>query len=320
MTVIIHVGMSKAASTTIQNIVNSHNQFYYFGKYTEDKRASGKIYSSPQSEYLTKSLVNLDRFSGLSKLHTKKIDKELKFAKKNKKVFFFSNEHFCESTCAFFQGEILKEVFKNPKVLIIIRNQIDAIKSLYKFAGYFLRFAPNPLSKKIVKFDDFFDYLHHNYKNTGGHKARDWVADYFRILDFSSFIKINEKIFGKKNIIIVPFELFIKDFDFLLRAIKKSSSFNFSNGFNKKAHDNSTSHLAARNLKLIYYLSKLPFQKVLKKINKVTNLNLIEKLGKGTELEMSEKQVRKIHEIYASGNNELSKRYSIDLKSLGYPL
>ena len=49
--------MSKAASTTIQNIVSSHDQFYYFGKYADDKRVLDKIYSSPQSEYLTKSLA-----------------------------------------------------------------------------------------------------------------------------------------------------------------------------------------------------------------------------------------------------------------------
>ncbi len=311
--------MSKAASTTIQNIVSSHDQFYYFGKYVDDKRVLDKIYSSPQSEYLTKSLVNLDRFTELNKSYLNKLDKELMLAKKNKKIFFFSNEHFCESTCPVYQGEILKRVFKNPKILIITRNQIDAINSVYKFAGYFLKFAPNPFSKKIVKFDDFFDYLYQNYKNLGGHKARDWVADYLRILDFNNFVKIKEKIFGKKNIIVVPFELFIKDFDVLLRAINENSSFNFLNGFKKKIHDNSSSHLNARNIKLIYYLSKLPFQNVLKKINKLTNINLIKRLRVGPELKMSKKQMQIIKEIYSSGNNELAKRYSIDLKSLGYP-
>ena len=58
---------------------------------------------------------------------------------------------------------------------------------------------------------------------------------------------------------------------------------------------------------------------MLKKINKLTNVNLIKRLRVGPELKMSKKQMQIIKEIYSSGNNELAKRYSIDLKSLGYP-
>ena len=63
MSIIIHVGMSKAASTSIQNITNTHQDFYYFGKHAKIDSKSNNRYSSAESAYLTRSIINLEKFN-----------------------------------------------------------------------------------------------------------------------------------------------------------------------------------------------------------------------------------------------------------------
>ncbi len=312
--------MSKAASTSIQNITNTHQDFYYFGKHAKIDSKSNNRYSSAESAYLTRSIINLEKFTGFEKSSIKKINQEINQAKKNKKIFFFSNEQFCESTCPMYQAMLIKQVFKTPKILIVIRNQVEALLSHYRFAGHFLKFAPNPYKRKIIKFDDYFTNLLENFNNNGGHKARDWVSDYLRILDLDKFIKQNEIIFGKKNIIIVPFELFVKDNNILLSSISSNTGFKFSENFKNSLSINSSKHLTSSNLKLVYYFSKMPFKNYFRKINKLLNLNLFQRFSKGSSLQLNNNQLEQVNKIYSKGNKRISRDYKIDLKSLGYPI
>ena len=95
----VHVGFSKCASTYLQtHLFPKHKDIMLYSK-----NLSGKGEKFPEtSGELTRSLVNLETFSGLKAKHVNDLQKFIGSAQKNSKAFVWSNEHFCESVAPFF--------------------------------------------------------------------------------------------------------------------------------------------------------------------------------------------------------------------------
>lgn len=320
MSVVIHMGMSKAGSTTLQrSVFPLHRDIFYYGKDLSCGKGSSP-YPTTASQNLTLGLVNLDRFDGVSSDLITSVDEDRQAAEEQGKLFVFSNEHLCESVCPAYQCEILKEVFKDPYVLLIIRSQFSMLLSHYKFAGMNLRFVPGRYKKKFVSFDEYFEFLMENFRNRGGHKARDWVGDYLRIIDFNKFISINERAFGSERVIVVPFERMITDPSVLFQAIQDKTGFKFSYTNMDLPRENESIPLSGRGFFWLDMLSRLPGGEVAKGVARQFARPLHRMVSRGgSNLELTPQARKAVSELYADGNKMIAKRYDLNLRSLGYP-
>ena len=228
---IIHVGYSKCASTFLQrDVFPNHEEIAFFGKNLSEK---GEKFC-PGARELTGSLINLETFNSLDPILVKALHD---FRRRNReRTVVWSNELFCESVAPFLLFEQLAKLLPDAKVLVVIRRQADIVKSMYKYKGYNLQFAPGTYRGRHVSFLDWYEYAKENYFNVGGHKARDWSGDYLRIIDYNSFIKIIGSHFKAENIVILPYERLFVDvgqvYDILgvsRKAIDTKSKANKSN-------------------------------------------------------------------------------------------
>ena len=142
MTTIVHIGASKAASTSIQlKFQNLTDDFFYFGKNVDiekfKKRGVGDVYLDKDCLALTKLLINVDEYAGIDPQLKQNIQKKVKLAESNNKIFFYSCEMICESSSIYHATKILREIFPNDlKILYITRNQFELINSLYNYQGH----------------------------------------------------------------------------------------------------------------------------------------------------------------------------------------
>ena len=334
--------MSKSASTFLQqSFFENNSNFYYTGLYNNKKiinnyhnelfniNLNNKYYSISDLHELVLILANQDKYLELPKNLINNINKEKLKASNLNKIFVYSNEHFCESVNPLFQANLLKQVFNNPKILIIIRNQKDIIKSHYLYQGNKLLFVPDKYKGRFVDFKSYFNYLLFTNSKRGGHKARDWVYDFLRIIDYNNFIKINEKIFGRENIIVAPFEEIINDPNVLNKYLSAKIDFNFKYN-NTIDMTKVRSSISPRGLILIRILktiignyddkNKKYSRKIIKYFKlKFPNLHTLLTRG-GKKLTIPTDIENKIHNQFKDGNAEIAKNYNLNLKKYGYPL
>ena len=186
MTTIIHIGSSKALSTTVQSHMQTlDNDFFYFGinfdKQKFEKKGVGHSFLDEDCEKLTKILVNLDRYKGLDPQLKQNIQQKVKLAEEKNKIFFYSSESLCETPNLYLTMQILKEIFIDFKILYITRNQFDTIKSLYFYEGHKSSYFTKKKKFRYTSFRTFFETGVQTDILRGGHKSNYWVHDFIRI-------------------------------------------------------------------------------------------------------------------------------------------
>ncbi len=211
MSVVIHIGSSKALSTSIQyNIDKLSENFFHFGKNIDleklKNRGMGDIYRDEDCKKLTEVLVNLDVYKGLDPKLKENIQKKVNLAKSQNKVFFYSCELFCESPSLYLMMNIFKELFGEFKILYVTRNQIDAIESLYTYEGHVLSYLNTKENYKFISFKSFFETGKKQQVLTGGHKSHYWTHDFLRIFNYNQTIKIIKSVIPEENIFVYPME------------------------------------------------------------------------------------------------------------------
>ena len=172
MTAIIHIGSSKAASTSIQSYFQTlSDDFAYFGINIDMQKFKiqglGHSFLDEDCQKLTYVLNNLDRYKGLDPQLRQNIQKKVKLAQDQNKIFFYSCESICESPSLYLVMEIFREIFNDFKILYIVRNQFDIISSLYRFEGHKSSHLIGKQKFKYVSFSDFFDQAVFNDKRRG---------------------------------------------------------------------------------------------------------------------------------------------------------
>jgi len=323
MTTIIHIGSSKAASTSIQyQFQNLKDDFFYFGKNIDmvkfKKRGVGDVYLDKDCRTLTEVLVSLDKYSGIDPQLKQNIQKKVKLAESQNKIFFYSIEMLCETSAMHLLVNILKEIFPNDlKILYIVRNQLDTIKSLYNNQGHKasrLQIVKN----KYVSFKDFFEVAFKNHAVTMGHKCNFWIYDFIRIYNFNQSIEIINKFIPEKDIFVFPFEEIQKnnDLSLILKFIEKKlnrkiSSKNIHNkekaGLGFKTLNSSNKQEVFFKIYAILSFLKINPNKLNAKIKKYFDYKIIFKIFKEKKIE--KKYFDQIKKIYLQDNLKLIKKF-----------
>ena len=191
----VHIGYPKNISTTLQvDYFSKHAEIYHLG--TGIHHNTGYI-DHKTSAYFENIFFysNQIMYESLKKDILSHINKHYKiFEKSGKNIFGMSLEHISLSFTPadidiYLKFNRVRDIFgKNVKIIAIIRNQADLIKSLYRESirvGY---------SKN---FNDYiaFLYLYQNYS-------------YFHEIAYDNVYEILTRFFNKDNIYFLPIEYF----------------------------------------------------------------------------------------------------------------
>ncbi|MDC0572445.1 hypothetical protein OAO91_03275 [Luminiphilus sp.] len=329
-TPIIHVGLPKTASTSLQKVFNSSDQFYYLGRGCS---ASMIDYVSPEIEiaaeidlrFRRKLLFNKEKFVDS---FTRQLDRGYS----QSKIPVFSSEYLAWASVD--EIDLVDKVNRlalafpsGTKILMFVREQNDLLKSIYRESvrqGFFRSYSA------------FID-------NAWEKQDRNWLP----CLNYGAIKSLYEEFFGKDSVLVLPYEWYKESPNLVNERLNNFLGLNcnfVSSGIANQALDDSQL-LAMRFLNekirhtvgndvlagLQDYFAPSYFKQELSR--SVPNQSLVdERLRKvllKASMELKNPHVkidfsanadviRAMNAQFADNNAKLSQDLNVDLKSLGY--
>ena len=316
---VIHIGMPKAASTSLQKNFLAHLPMINFTGGFEN-------YDSVSNMSFIKAVHVDDMYFDADEIRngiTQEFDDKLPIV--------LSKEFSCSPFLPLSRGipqsrttvaKRFKILFPDAKILIIIRNQFKLQKSLY---GEFYKHESKFLKTRSVTFKKWI--------NLNIELEKNGKTNVLTFADFYSWINIYNDLF--KDVKVVVFEEMIKDMHgfienelcpFIGVYADEAMPYYIEKIENSR---HSKSEVFADNLisKIIYQLQKNlgnPQKSIsidkrksfMKKIHNVTNSFTFGKI----DPEFTKEQEQFINSYYAKGNRKVSEILGIDLEKYGYPV
>jgi len=324
----IHVGYGKAGSSALQcNFFPNCKGIYYYGitwDTSQDGEVSSGRYMKESARRIIQQIVYPEFFDNFLENDIRELEYNKKMSDDENKAFVLSNDHFTLLVAPEWSIQKLKDLFPDGKIIITLRRQQDIIKSLYKYKGCELLYVPKKYKYSYVSFNEWFDYAYFNYNNRGGHKARDWVADYLRIIDFKRMIDFYGNIFSFDNIHVLLYEEFINNPESFYRKLLDILGIeggtdcicSFQNKIVNKSR--STARLQYISLKSKLFGNYLFSEHIpgAKNISKLIH-KVLEKY-KYTSIDINDEQREILLDIYGKGNKEISNKFNLHLEDYGY--
>lgn len=331
---VIHIGYGKAGSSFLQKNFRNMDGINYFGWYFQgsaagEHRKNKKKDHGPRYHYKWKSLrkliLQIIEPQLFTKVHKSSVEHIRKYLKKQKKKSVISTDHL-SIVPSFMCAQNLKKMFPNSEILLILRKQQELISSLYRYRGYYLRYAPEPYFKRIVSFDSWINNLiknYNKYNGSGAHRDASWEGDFLRVIDSHLLVSNFENYFGKKNIKILLYEEMIQKPEIFIKKLSSILNTDCSNlikGINKHKVNQgySLNHVKflyikdkiikrMRLTKILFFLRPIA-KKIYELLDRKENNNIL----------FTKKQFQELKKIYSKKNNILSKKYKLNLKDYGY--
>jgi hypothetical protein len=317
----IHIGYAKAASTTLQKcLFSKHPDINYLGLLPTNNVGIDVEPINWDCIFLSDSLVrrfynNIVQQDSLQFLFDKNNDfllKNLKSKFHGSKINLLSHEGLSDTYSADrgVKAERLYRLFPTAKIIIIIRNQYDIIKSQYRDHPF------NPLNRDFGAAISLEDWLNICIVNQN-------KISFLPSLNYYEVYKYYEKLFGKTNIKVLVFEDLLRDDNSFTNklscfmGIDKEISHDL---LNSKIENIGVSARFNRYRKIRRSLSfKIPFRKILS--DKFCNsIESFLKKGRKDNIVMGDKVKGEILDFYKKSNIELGKELHIDFKSYEYPI
>ncbi len=304
MSALIHIGANKSASTTLQRCLFAvHPELHYVG---EDGAGYAR-YKELMTSFLWTDNLFWDRGAA-----ERFFDQQKEMAAGKKLVF--SSEDIMTSHIASQCLERLRFLVGEADILLVIRNQIDAVVSYYASHGAYLRPAPSIHFKRFVPLDSWLEYNHsiNEYGALAG-------FDYWRFVDYC------ERIFGEGRVKILMFEDLISDRGDFYTGL--AELLNISAGDISSCLENS--HERKRHTWRRYHysriLSALSFNMPVANANpgKIMFGDRFEGFlngGRRISFELSDIWEKRLTRRYEQGNMKLASKYGLPLADYGYPL
>tara|TARA_B100000965_G_scaffold366492_1_gene351740 strand:- start:1861 stop:2766 length:906 start_codon:yes stop_codon:yes gene_type:complete len=192
---LIHIGSRRSLSTWLQNNIFNKEDFFIIKNIQNKSR-------------ITKYFFNYDKIYNSLDDVKKDIETEIDTAKSQNKIPVITNEALegdeLNGNNASLIADFLKVISKeNTKVLYIIRNQNYKILSLYK--------------KYIAK--GGFCSLKTFMKSSENLNSRYPYAFKKESLKYDKIVDYYSKLFGKENLLVLPYEMFVKTPDIFMEKI-----------------------------------------------------------------------------------------------------
>lgn len=220
--IIVHVGLGKTASTYLQKIVFPHlvEPQNYFTSATSISKICPWIYHVNDKNPKL-GLTQTEQKKRLINLHSENIKSIKEFIPANSGTYIISSEGFVGQSYAplknaHLNAACIKKQFPNAKILLVLRNQSDYIRSLYNHLIFKL-----DIFTRYVPFDRFLDLTTHKC-DLEGSTSLSILSDF----SWLKLVSIYTSLFGAENILILDYELFKKKPDKFLEIIFKFYGFN----------------------------------------------------------------------------------------------
>ncbi len=196
----IHIGHRKTATTWMQNILfNNLKDVNFIGK-TENYYPEWMI----EWHYL-------DDFEFHKKIDV--IRNHLKHSIVKNRINIISSEAFTNTGVIVSQAKRIKCVVPHAKIILVLRNPVDLVKSHYK----------SDVGSNNIYFDlsDYIDWKRTPY--VIGKRRPIYLPDFF----FSETIELYNNLFGKKNVCILRYEDMVNDFELFFKTLGDFLTFDF---------------------------------------------------------------------------------------------
>lgn len=288
----IHIGFSKSGSTYLQSLLTSNDDINYIYKSkrfcTEHEENKSNLFKL-SNEYIN---IESDEHIIMPSLHP---------------VLDVLGTRICDI------HKVLKNIrviSPNAKIILIIRNHYDLIKS---------RYSQYIVGGGHIGFSEFTYHL-----NGFGNDNHDCFENYY-----FKIIKIIERIFGASNLLVMTFEDITKNNEYLINSFKNFSGINL--GYKEKSLLNIRKGLSRRGTEIIRRINSYV---VINKINKdgvidtripefyyynlIRFIRLIDYATGSEKLSLDSKLSELIFEKFKKDNLKLSNYFNKDLSKLGY--
>lgn len=321
--IIIHVGYPKAASTTLQmQLFAQHPNINYLGPTFDAKsRQEWENIVSKNNLYVLQG-YNIRRFwenfRDFDEIKYKANLEQQYFIYKevicpllnSKKINVFSHEEMLNSQYGDngLKAHRIKQFFPNTKIIIILRNQIEAIRSLYEMHPA----APLGIGtqSKILSIDK---WIERNFQS--------FHRSFLSGLYYSETLDFYKDLFGENNIGIFLFEELKTQPNIFAEKLSKFLNIDLEETKNllQNSPKNTANDHVIHNLRL-KLLPGVEFSKIFPEtIHRYSIKKLSQFVPKGKP-KISQYKLEELKALYKCSNRKLVSELGIDISKYNYPL
>ena len=304
MSAVIHIGANKTASTTLQRCLFArHPDLHYVG---EDGEGYQDYYP------VMADLLWSDEIFWNERKARAFFSEQLKRAAG--KTFVFSSEDIMMSPIASSCGRRLRALICNADILIIIRNQLQALASFYASHGAFLSPAPKTHYKRYVPMEYWLEY-HDNITKYGP----------FESFDYWNFSMFFEGLFGENKVKILMFEDFVqkreKFYEELAQilGLKSVDMPRYLNGAHERKRHTWRTHQYTK-FRSSFLWNRSLTGVVPGGVHLRRRLQQFMENGAPISVELPLSWQHRLAERYAEGNVKLAKKFGLPLAEYNYPM
>ncbi len=285
--IVVHIGFPRTGTTTLQrHLFFRHPEILYLGKPYGDLTMRDSI------DALIMEESTVYRPEALRNLIESRMERGLEGGRK---VFLLSEERLVSAAKVRDKGVVaqrLFEVFGACKILVTIRNQIEAVKSAYLSGGRYLAHVPHALEGRLISFEDWL-YI----------SERMYHGDYVRNVTYFDTIRYYADLFGKDRLCILLFEDFVEEKRKFLGTLSQFLGIDEGRAWElaRNGHENESNIAPAQAGALARLTSGIWGR---------TDL----KAG------LSADRRERLSNLYREGNRKLEQEFHLSLGKRGYPV
>jgi len=311
MKVYIHVGYPKNASTTFQtDIFPSFKNTLYLGRRYDSEKSFG-------TEDLTKAFYDLTMYDSIDcDLDSIKntINTYIDSQPKKYEKLVISSEAFANNMVdRLIMAERLKELFPNAKILVIIREQMKALRSMYAFLV---------LQRGLN--------INVSYGRPSIASFEKWILEqeafmgrsFITTLKYFEYISIYRNLFGNESVAVFLFEELVRSPDSFFKKIGEFCDEDLIANIAAVKVPTRNKGLTSRATAYYRIRATLPNVSLSKYIPKVVMAAWQNYLSKDIHSDkkeyLSPELEQKLSDIYIIGNRMLEKDINMDLSEYGY--
>jgi len=299
---IIHIGAPKSASTTLQHEVFANTEhLYHFGEF-------GDGTTSIEDDFVIRGMFDCDDQFYCPEDTQQIIDKHYQIAG-DRKVIFSSADVLTFNRPKLAASRLEAHFGVDVKILLIVRNQFDALVSYYAGHGAWLKPAPKPYFRAFVSFTEWLEYQKLHLSES-------------KLRTFSYWEQISPfgQVFGDKNVHVVLFEDLVNKVDSSWRILGEL--------FDAREQDLARL-FHSRKMRERPSKRQLSFGKLTSLLVPMIEMPDIRYIGGPLgrflnggapfSVSLSESQRRFLDNYFGEGNSKLADAFRLSLASHGYP-
>lgn len=292
----LHIGMPRAASTTLQrHLFDKHPEITHLWRYIADADAAHVVWQIGRAEPTQYSATSLGET-----LH----DVAVRLHAPGR-LLLLSDETFTHTERRVVSAQRLSELFPKADILLIIRSQPDVLGSLF---AHLHRDDPAQLNNEM-----FDQWLRRDMDR----------RRYLGIYDYATVLDLYEPIYGLDRIHVVPFELLQRNPPAFATNVCRHLGVDPEVGEQLLGTARENVRVTSRNARFERLIRSIPggsrIRRALPLLLHRASLRALNR-GAGVSFQISSAMAGGLLEAYGDGNRRLADTLALPLNEYGYPL